>query len=99
MSQKYVLFTREVAQIFSVMRLAIVIVREELFKLGDLVLTVHLSQQAVQHEGYVLLDIYSLDHFDSVLKSGDGYFNVLAFVIVAAVDLAKLLQDEARTAL
>ena len=76
-----------------------VVLGEELLELGELVLTVNLSQQALQHESNVLLVVYSLDHSNRVLEGRDGHFDVFTLVRIVAIDLAKFVQDETRCAL
>ena len=76
-----------------------VVLGEELLELVELMLTINLSQQALQHESDILLVVYSLNHSNRLLEGRDGHFDVSTVVRIAAVDLAKFVQDETRCAL
>ena len=79
--------------------LAGVVLGEIFSELGELVVAIHLCQQALQHQGDVLLVVDAVDELDGNLEVLDGLLDIVARVGVVAVDLAELLEDESSGAL
>ena len=83
----------------SVHGLARILVGQVLLELGELMLSIDLCQQALQHQSDIMLLVVSMDDLDCVLEDGDSFLNIVLLVSIVAVDLAQLVQDQAQSPL
>lgn len=70
--------------------LTFVVVWEELSELSQFVVSVHLGQQALQHQRNVLLIVDAMDHLDGDLEGRDRLLDITVRVGIVAIDLAEL---------